>query len=92
MALTLCTTAERRVYAVFIKRRCRQRRSAVSRTRDLATVSGKVPIGDGVELIACRADICKAERTMAAATARIGIPTVHLNPLISVVVYTSLSR
>ena len=42
-----------------------------------------IPVGDGAELLRRRPDIRQAERTLAAATARIGVATADLYPKIS---------
>ncbi len=42
-----------------------------------------IPVGDGVELLRRRPDIRRAERRMAAATARVGVATADLYPRIS---------
>jgi multidrug efflux system outer membrane protein len=57
--------------------------------RDVATcavipkMNRPMPIGDGAALIARRPDIRGAERTLAAATARIGVATASLYPQVS---------
>ncbi|MEG3175074.1 efflux transporter outer membrane subunit [Sphingomonas sp. RB3P16] len=57
--------------------------------RDVATCATPpamrkpLPIGDGAALIARRPDIRAAERTLAAATARIGVATANLYPQVS---------
>jgi NodT family efflux transporter outer membrane factor (OMF) lipoprotein len=49
----------------------------------IPTISRALPIGDGGALIRRRPDIREAERTLAAATARIGVATADLYPSIS---------
>uniref|UniRef100_UPI0035C9B8C9 efflux transporter outer membrane subunit n=1 Tax=uncultured Sphingomonas sp. TaxID=158754 RepID=UPI0035C9B8C9 len=57
--------------------------------RDVATcarppsMTKQLPIGDGAAMIARRPDIRAAERTLAAATARIGVATASLYPQVS---------
>ena len=43
-----------------------------------------IPVGDGASLLARRPDIRAAERTLAAATARVGVATADLYPSISI--------
>jgi NodT family efflux transporter outer membrane factor (OMF) lipoprotein len=50
----------------------------------------KIPVGDGVALLARRPDIRQAERTLAADVARIGVATAALYPTISILGSISL--
>ena len=54
---------------------------AASRTAALR-LERPIPVGDGAQLIARRADVRAAERRLAAATARIGVATADLYPRI----------
>ena len=49
----------------------------------IPTITRPLPIGDGAALIRRRPDIREAERTLAAATARIGVATADLYPSVS---------
>ncbi|MCB7467731.1 hypothetical protein LG340_15375, partial [Lactiplantibacillus plantarum] len=46
-------------------------------------LSQTIPVGDGAALLRRRPDIRQAERTLAAATARIGVATADLYPKIT---------
>ena len=47
------------------------------------TLTALIPVGDGAALLKRRPDVRQAERTLAAATARIGVATADLYPKIS---------
>jgi multidrug efflux system outer membrane protein len=49
----------------------------------LPVVRGPIPVGDGAALLRRRPDVRRAERDLAAATARIGVATAALYPTIS---------
>ena len=49
----------------------------------LPVLSGPIPVGDGAALLRRRPDVRRAERDLAAATARIGVATAALYPSIS---------
>jgi NodT family efflux transporter outer membrane factor (OMF) lipoprotein len=53
-------------------------------------VSALIPVGDGVSLLARRADVRQAERNLAAETARIGVATAALYPSIRLLGSVSL--
>jgi NodT family efflux transporter outer membrane factor (OMF) lipoprotein len=57
--------------------------TAVAQCRLVPKVKTVIPAGDGAALLARRPDVRRAERTLAADTARIGIATVSLFPQIS---------
>ncbi len=47
------------------------------------SLNGPIPVGDGAALLARRPDIRRAERELAAATARVGVATADLYPKVS---------
>ena len=47
------------------------------------SLTGPIPVGDGASLLARRPDIRRAERELAAATARVGVATADLYPKVS---------
>ena len=53
------------------------------RCHTIPKIASLIPVGDGASLLRRRPDIRQAERTLAAATARIGIATADLYPSIS---------
>ena len=57
--------------------------AAVAQCEATPRVAGAVPVGDGAALLKRRPDIRQAERSLAAATARIGVATSELYPHIA---------
>ncbi|MCM1512515.1 MAG: TolC family protein [Oxalobacter formigenes] len=55
----------------------------VGECRVIPQLAQPIPVGDGARLLSRRPDIRQAERTLAAATARIGVATADLYPSIS---------
>ncbi|MCL1886901.1 MAG: TolC family protein [Betaproteobacteria bacterium] len=55
----------------------------VGQCRAIPQLTQPIPVGDGAALLSRRPDIRQAERTLAAATARIGVATADLYPSIS---------
>ena len=58
--------------------------AGVSDCAELPHIAQLLPVGDGAELLKRRPDIRQAERTLAAATAKIGVATGQLYPNISI--------
>ncbi|MDH6590121.1 NodT family efflux transporter outer membrane factor (OMF) lipoprotein [Variovorax sp. TBS-050B] len=56
---------------------------AVSGCEQPPRVAGLLPVGDGTALLARRPDVRQAERSLASATARIGVATADLYPKVS---------
>jgi len=56
---------------------------AVSRCERPPRVAGLLPVGDGAALLARRPDVRQAERSLASATARIGVATGDLYPKVA---------
>jgi NodT family efflux transporter outer membrane factor (OMF) lipoprotein len=57
---------------------------ALESCADLPHLSQPIPVGDGAALLKRRPDVRQAERSLAAATARIGVATAALYPSISI--------
>ncbi|WP_026354359.1 efflux transporter outer membrane subunit [Massilia niastensis] len=56
---------------------------AVARCATVPQLGSTIPVGDGAALLRRRPDIRQAERTLAGATARIGVATAELYPQVS---------
>jgi len=56
---------------------------AVAQCAKVPQLAAAIPVGDGAALLRRRPDIRQAERTLASATARIGVATAELYPQIS---------
>lgn len=57
--------------------------AAVARCEQLPHLAGLLPVGDGAALLRRRPDVRQAERSLAAATARIGVATADLYPKVA---------
>ncbi|MGO9991880.1 MAG: efflux transporter outer membrane subunit [Steroidobacteraceae bacterium] len=57
---------------------------ALESCADLPHLSQPIPVGDGAALLKRRPDVRQAERSLAAATARIGVATAALYPSVSI--------
>ncbi len=57
--------------------------AAVQQCATVPQVAGALPVGDGAALLRRRPDLRRAERQLAAATARIGVATAQLYPKVS---------
>lgn len=58
--------------------------AAVAACEAAPALASPIPVGDGASLLARRPDIRRAERDLAAATARVGVATASLYPSISI--------